>query len=623
MSEPKCTGSEREQNFKINPDVKKDELALESTECNVNENRSRIAKSVEHSATILNQNTSNGTRNSAHIRVPGIKGDEKICVNKDQAELDQNRQQRYNLPKETQNQDLSNRKSPNSSLPRASSCKLCKNERPRWNSSSKIDRRDYSFEKTMKNWKPISSKYCKLQQCDQSVYDRLYKISSHKRSKSSPPIKSREEVVQNIAFEDSKNTSSFHTSQNMALKAINPPLKIADQADKGGFNHHLTLPISCQSENECSKQLISLKSATECQGVKDSKTGLKFNDCQGHTSELFSNYSIIDNVQEETLISLNKKTLKSQIEHVINESLPLLSTPENELYSTDTLECYESDHALASIESNSHYAGPIILHLVNQTDHMEICSAIREGYNRNGTHFIDKHKENYVPVNPTDTTEQFNSAPPVFYANEKDLMLENVQYDSDIQFFKMSPKKAIVSIIDESNLYNIVDSAQERDDHEVDSWTSPEILQPHIESSNFDELSDYSLSLCLTDLYNYSDYEDEYLFDQNNPSGGELRCEISTSNMNCWNRRFEEYATEFTGFYNDFSEDFLLNDEPYFVNVSNAKGLEGLHSFSEDISATMAEMRQYASKVNENKTIHSNSNFVLPPEVGPVESFVA
>lgn len=408
----------------------------------------------------------------------------------------------------------------------------------------------------------------------------------------------------------------------MALKTVNPLPKIAYQEEKGGFNHHLTLPISCQSENECSKQLISLKSATECQGVKDSKTGLKFNDCQEHTSELFSNYSIIDKEQKETLISLNKKTLKSHVEHVINESLPPLSTPENELYSTDTLECYETDHALASIESNSHYEGPIILHLINQTDYMEICSAIREGYNRNGTHFIEEHKENYLPVNPTDTTGQINSAPSVFYATEKDLMLENIQYDCDIQSFKISPKTAIISIIDESNLYNIVDSAQERDDHEADSWTSPEITHPHNESSNLDELSDYSLSLCLTDLYDYSDYEDEYLFDQNNPSGEELRTEISTSNMNCWNRRFEEYATELTGFYNDFSEDYLWNDELFFVNVSNAKGLERLHSFSEDISATMAEMRQYASEVNENKTKPGNSNFVLLPEVGLVESFV-
>ncbi|VUZ53662.1 unnamed protein product, partial [Hymenolepis diminuta] len=186
MSEAKCTGSE----------LKKDEMELESTEYTVHENKSRIVKSLEHSATILNQNTSNGTRNSAHIRASGIKGDEKICANKDQAELDQNRQQRYNLSKETPNQDLSNRKFPYSSLPRASSCKLYKNERPRWNSSSKIDRRDYSSEKTIKTWKTASPKYCKLQQSDQSVYDRLYKISSHKRSKSSPPIKSREEVTQ-------------------------------------------------------------------------------------------------------------------------------------------------------------------------------------------------------------------------------------------------------------------------------------------------------------------------------------------------------------------------------------------------------------------------------------------
>lgn len=138
-------------------------MELESREYIVNENKSRSAKSLEHPAAILNQNTSNGTRNSAHIRVSGIKGDEKICVNKDQAEVDQNRQQRYNLSKETPNQDLSNRKSPYSSLPRGSSCKLCKNERPRWNSSSKIDRRDYSSEKTIKNWKPTSPKYCKLQ----------------------------------------------------------------------------------------------------------------------------------------------------------------------------------------------------------------------------------------------------------------------------------------------------------------------------------------------------------------------------------------------------------------------------------------------------------------------------
>nr|CDS29264.1 calpain 5 [Hymenolepis microstoma] len=586
MSEPKLVASKQA----------KDKLELEHKEYAVDENQTGTVKLTEHSSIVVNQSSPKGARSSTEI-----KGNEHIYTSEDQVEIDRNRQQRYNPSKEAPDQESSKGKPFFSPRPRTSSGKLSSNERPRWNSSSKIDRRDFSLEKLTKNGKPVPSKYSNLRQSDQSVYGRLYRSSSLKRSMSSPPIKSHEEAIQSFTSEISGNALPSHISRNIVPKTIISPPKIVYQADNGGSAPNLPLPISCQFESERPNHSISSKSTK----VTVAKKGLKYNDCQEHTSDHSSNYSPT---------SINEETFRLQNMNMINESLPLLSTPPSEFYSTDPLECYESDHALASVEWDGHHVGPIIFHLINQTDQMEICSVPKSGYKQKRTQLIVDNKGNYLPVNPSNTTKQFNSAPTVLYASENDMSLEGHQYDSDIQSFKTSLKPAIATIIDESNLYNIINSAQEHDGHEAISRTLPEIVHSHNESSSFDEPSGYSLSLSMTDLYNYSDYEGECLFDQNNPSGTEFRYEISANNADCWNIHGEEYGAEFMGCYDDFSEDFLWNYEPSYVNVSNAKDMEKLHSFSDDISATIAEMKQHPNEVNENKSFPSSSNFILPPE---------
>ncbi|VDO07631.1 unnamed protein product [Rodentolepis nana] len=594
MSETKLVASKQE----------KDKLELEHRDYAADANQKGIAKLLENSSIILNQNNSKGTRSSTEI-----KGNEYICTSKYQVEVDRNRQQRCNPSKEAPDQNQSRGKPLISPRPRTSSGKLCANEKPRWNSSSKIDRRDFSLEKLTKNWKPIPSKCFNSGQSDQFVYGRLYRSSSLKRSLSSPPIKSHEEASQNVTSRISENEISSQNSRNMAPKATVSLSKSVNQADNDDSTPNLPLLKSCQNENECSKHSVSLKSTK----ATVSKNGLKYKDCQEHTSEHSSNYSST---------SINEETPGLQNRNVINESLPLLSTSPSESCSVDSFECFKLDHALASVESDGYNVGPIILHLINQTDQMVICSVPKSEYKRKRIQLSGENKGDYLPVNPSNTTRPFNTPPSVFYANENDVSLEGHQYESDVQSFKTSLKPAIASIIDESNLFNILNSAQEHGGYVAINQTLPENMPSHSKSSSLDELSDYSLSLSMTDLHNYSDYDGEYLFDQNSPNGAEFQYEISANNADRWKRHTEEYGAEFMGCYDEFSEDFLCNNEPSFANVSNAKDMDKLHSFSDDISATIAEMKQYTKEVKENKPLPSNSNFIRPPEIENMKLFL-